>query len=130
MTHFDDSFRKDLMDLWQHDTATENGDPSVITRQLSSALKKFDQRIFWRNAIEYAAAVIVLIRSFFDIASGERLLIAPLTSIAVALFIGVNVWRKHRIAAPVDPTANAHEYRIALVDRIDRQIQFIRGVPY
>ena len=109
MTHFDDSFRKDLMDLWQHDTATENGDPSVITRQPSSALKKFDQRIFWRNAIEYAAAVIVLIRSFFDIASGERLLIAPLTSIAVALFIGFNIWRRHRIAAPVDPTANDPE---------------------
>jgi hypothetical protein len=73
----------------------------------------------------------VLIRSFFDIASGDRLLIAPLTSIAVALFIGFNIWRRHRIAAPVDPTANVHEYRLALVigltDRSNSSVVFLIG---
>jgi hypothetical protein len=127
---FDDSMDKEMIQMWQENTYPLPGNPSEITRNLALSLRQFDRRVFWRNTVEYLAAAIVLIRSFFDIASGERHLIAPLTSIGATLFVVTYVWRKHRDSKPPDPTADANVYRTALLGRLDRQIQLARSVRY
>jgi hypothetical protein len=127
---FDDNFDKELIQMWQENTYPRPGNSREVRRQLLLSLKKLDRRIRWRNIVEYAAAAVVLIRSGFDIASGERLLIAPLTSIAAVLFIVTYIWRKNRNAQPVDPTADASAYRTAMLQRLDRQIQLARSVRY
>jgi hypothetical protein len=127
---FDENFDKELIQMWQEHTCPMPGEPSELTRQLAGWLRKFDRRIFWRNFVEYAAGVIVLIRSAFDISSGERLLFAPLTGVAATLFVMIHIWRRHRSTPAADPAATAAEYRQALLHRLDHQIRFARGVRY
>jgi hypothetical protein len=127
---FDDDFDKELIRMWKENAYSLPDNPSETMRQLKLSLKRFDRRILWRNVLEYGAAAVVFIRSCFEIASGERLLIVPLASIGVALFIVTYVWRKHRSSLPLDPTADANTYRIALLHRLDQQIQLARSVRY
>jgi len=126
---FDENFDKELIQMWQENTFPSSGSPSDLSRQLSGMVKKFDHRIRWRNIIEYSAGVVVLIRSMFDIASGERLLFAPLTGIAAVLFVMTYMWKQHRIQ-PRDRGANASRYRAALLQRLDQQIRLLRNVRY
>lgn len=127
---FDDNFRQELIQMWQDETYSKPADPGHVTRQFALSLKKLDGRILGRNIVEYGAAVIVIVRSLFEISSGERLLFVPLTSIAVAIFIGTYIWRRHRASKRPDPTADASAYRTALLDRLDGQLHLIRGVRY
>jgi hypothetical protein len=127
---FDENFDKELIQMWQSDTYPQPGDLSALTRRLSDSVRQFDRRIFWRNVMEYGAGVIVVIWSAFQIASGERMLFAPLTSMGAALFILTYIWKQHRAIRPMDPLSSANDYRVALLDRLDRQIRLIRGVRY
>jgi len=129
-TSFDENFDKELIQMWQENTFPSSGSPSDLSRQLSGMVKKFDHRIRWRNIIEYSAGVVVLIRSMFEIAFGERLLFAPLTGIAAVLFVMTYMWKQHRTTQPLDPGANASTYRTALLQRLDRQIRLLRSVRY
>jgi len=125
---FDGSLDKELITMWQE--CSTPGGASLPTRQLAGWVKSFDRRIFWWNFVEYAAAVIVLTRAGFEIAKGDRYLIAPLTGIAVVLFIVISIWWSHRHNHPPDPLADARSYRTALLARIDRQIRLTLRVRY
>ena len=127
---FDDKFDKELIQMWQENTYPVSGNTSDISGQLEGLTRKFDRRIFWRNVLEYGAGVVVLVRSVFDMAYGDRLLFAPLTSFAVALFVMAYIWKQHRVSSPIDPVATANAYRTALLDRLDRQIRLTRSVRY
>jgi hypothetical protein len=127
---FDEHFDKELIQMWQENTFPSSGSPPDLSHQLSGMVKKFDQWIRWRNIIEYSAGVVVLIRSVFDIASGERLLFAPLTGIAAVIFVMTYMWKQHRIIQRLDPVANVTTYRAALLERLDRQIRLLHSVRY
>ncbi len=127
---FNDGFEQELMEMWQESTCPMPGDSSEQTLKLSAWVARFDRRVFLRNLVEYTAVAIVLVRSGFEIASGERPLIAPLTSIVAALFIASYIWRKHRETSPLNPEASARTYRDALLKRLDRQIELGRTVRY
>src|SRR5687767_9940497 len=113
---FNDGFEEELMEMWQESTWPMPSGPGKDTLKLAAWVEKFDRRVFWRNFIEYVAVGIVLIRSAFEIAAGDRPLIAPLTSIAVCIFIASYLWRKHRDTPPLDPAATATAYRVALLN--------------
>jgi hypothetical protein len=128
--HRFDDFDKELIEMWQENTCPMPGAPSELARHLAGLVDKFDRRIFWRNFVEYGAGVVVLIRSGFDIAVGDRMFVAPLTSIAATIFIMTYIWRKHRHTKPLDPAADAAAYRSALLSRHDRQLRLARSVRY
>jgi hypothetical protein len=125
----DDKFDELLMDVWQHGVAPD-AEESDLKRQVEGWAQAFDRRIFWRNVIEYAAGVVVLVRSGLEFMSGERPWIVPLTSVVITFFIMAYLWQKHGKTRPVHPVANAAEFRAALLARIDEQIALTASVRY
>jgi hypothetical protein len=119
-----------LMEVWQRGVTNEASEQIDMNRQIERWAQAFDRRIFWRNLIEYGAGVIVLLRSGLEFASGERHWTVPFTSVVITLFILGYLWQKHRRARPVDPDANAAEYRAALLARIDDQIALTASARY
>jgi hypothetical protein len=119
-----------LMEAWQCGVTNEGSEQIDMKRQIERWAQAFDRRIFWRNLIEYGAGVVVLVRSGLEFASGERHWTIPLTSVVITFFILGYVWQKHRRARPVDPDANAGEYRAALLARIDDQIALTASARY
>ena len=98
--------------------------------QIEMWARAFDRRIFWRNLVEYGAGVIVLARSGLEFISGERHWTVPLTSVVITMFVLGYIWQKHRRARPIDPDADAAEYRAALLARIDDQIALAISARY
>jgi hypothetical protein len=119
-----------LMEVWQSGAAGQTGKTIDVKRQIQGWAHAFDRRIFRRNLLEYGAGVVVLVRSGMEFASGERHWTVPLTSVVVTLFILTYIWQKHRRARPVDPDANAAEYRAALLARIDNEIALTASARY
>ena len=60
----------------------------------------------------------------------EQEWIVPLNSAVITCFIMGYLWQKHRKERPVDPDANAAQYRAALLARIDEQIALTASVRY
>ncbi len=119
-----------LMGVWQEGGGNEPAERVDMKSQIEKWTHAFDRRIFWRNLIEYAAGVIVLVRSGLEYASGERHWAVPLTSVVITIFILCYLWQKQRRGRPVDPNANAAEYRAALLARIDDQIALAASARY
>ena len=119
-----------LMEIWQSGVSSRASGEIDMKRQIQRWAQSFDRRIFWRNLIEYGAGVVVLVRSGLEFASGERHWIVPLTSVVITAFILCYLRHKHRRARPVDPDANAGEYRAALLARIDDQIALATSARY
>jgi hypothetical protein len=119
-----------LIEVWQRGMSNHPKEPIDVKRQIAGWAQAFERRIFWRNLIEYGAGVVVLVRSALEFASGERHWAVPLTSVVITFFILGYLWQKHRKARPVDPDANATEYRAALLDRIDEQIALTASARY
>jgi hypothetical protein len=121
---------KEIKDMWQETNCPTPGGFDALVNQLAAGVERFDRKVFWQNLVEYGAMLIVLARSGFDIADGERPLIAPLTSIAATFFIGFYLWRKYRPLPALDPSATATAYRAALLTRLEREIRMARSVRY
>ena len=119
-----------LMGVWQEGGGNEPAERVDMKSQIEKWTHAFDRRIFWRNLIEYAAGVIVLVRSGLEFASGERHWAVPLTSVVITIFILCYLWQKQRRGRPVDPNANAAEYRATLLARIDDQIALAASARY
>jgi hypothetical protein len=119
-----------LIEVWQRGMANQATEAIDMRRQVEEWAQSFDRRIFRRNLIEYGAGVVLLVRSGVEFASGERHWAVPLTSVVITFFILGYLWQKHRRARPVDPDANAAEYRAALLARIDEQIALTASARY
>jgi hypothetical protein len=126
----DNGLDKFLMEVWQKGAGNEPVEGVDLKSQIERWAHAFDRRIFWRNLIEYAAGLVVLARSGLEFASRERHWTVPLTSVVITLFVLVYLWQKHRKARPVDPDANAADYRAALLARIDDQIALAASARY
>jgi hypothetical protein len=127
---FNDGFERELKEMWQESTCAMPGAANEPTLKLAEWVARFDRKVFWQNFVEYVAVGIVLTRTGFDIASGDRPLVASLASIAAAVFIASCMWRKHRDTPRLHPEASANAYRDALLARLDRQIELARSVRY
>jgi hypothetical protein len=126
----DNGLDKHLMKVWQDGALDRARETIDLKREIEGWAHAFDRRIFWRNLIEYAAGVVVLARSGLEFAAGERHWTVPLTSVVITFFVLGYLWQKHRKERPVDPDANAAEYRAALLARIDEQIALTASVRY
>ena len=47
-------------------------DPARIAAEVAARVAGFDRRIFWRNAVEYAAGAVVLTWSVVEAIDGSR----------------------------------------------------------
>ena len=119
-----------LMKVWQSGVANEVSEAIDMKLEIERWAHAFDRRIFWRNLIEYGAGVVVLARSGLEFASGERHWTVQLASVVITFFILGYLWQAHRRASPVNPDANAAEYRAALLARIDGQIALVANARY
>ena len=118
----------DLMRIWQKNSPAD-ADPETMARAIMAQTWRFDQKIFWRNAKEYAAGIALLV-----VFSGQLLMgrdrIGALIGIVSVGFVMAYLWWKHRGLHPLDPMADVTTYRAALMARYDDQIQLLRSVPY
>lgn len=119
-----------LMEVWQSGASDRRSKGVEMKPQIEMWARAFDRRIFWRNLVEYGAGVIVLARSGLEFISGERHWTVPLTSVVITMFVLGYIWQKHRRARPIDPDADAAEYRAALLARIDDQIALAISARY
>ena len=118
----------DWMRVWQKNTPV-SADPEKMAREIMAQTWRFDQKIFWRNAREYAAGIVLLV-----VFSGQLLIgrdrIGALIGIVAVGFVMAYLWWKHRGLHPLDPAADVTTYKAALVARFDDQIQLLRSVPF
>jgi hypothetical protein len=118
----------DWMGVWQKDTAAD-ADSDRLARTIMAQTWKFDQKIFWRNAREYAAGIILLVVFSGQLVAGfDR--IGALIGIASVGFVMAYIGWKHRGLQPLDPASDVAAYKAALLARYDGQIQALRTVPY
>ena len=118
----------DWMRVWQNNTPAD-ADPEKVARTIMAQTWKFDQKIFWRNAREYAAGVVLLVVFVGQLGFGRDRIGATVGIVSVA-FVMVYLWWKHRGLQPLDPASDLAAYKAALVARYDDQIRLLRSVPY
>jgi hypothetical protein len=118
----------DWMSVWQKNTGAD-ADIDRLARTIMAQTWTFDQKIFWRNAREYGAGIILLVAFSGQLVTGfDR--IGALVGIASVGFVLAYLWWKHRGLHPLDPASDVAAYRAALVARYDDQIRLLRNVPY
>jgi hypothetical protein len=118
----------DWMAVWQKNPDAD-ADIEKLTRTIMAQTWKFDQRIFWRNAREYAAGNILLVVFSGQLVMGSDR-IGALVGIVSVGFVMTYLWWKHRGLHPLDPASDVAAYKAALVARYDDQIRLLRNVPY
>jgi hypothetical protein len=118
----------DWMRVWQNNTPAA-ADPEKVARAIMAQTWRFDQKIFWRNAREYAAGIVLLVVFAVQFGMGHDRIGALIGIVAVG-FVMAYLWWKHRDLRPLDPAADVASYRAALLARIDDQIRLLRSVPY
>jgi hypothetical protein len=117
----------DWMRVWQENTTA--ADPEKMARTIMTHIWRFDQKIFWRNAREYAAGIVLLVVFAGQLVLG-RDRVGGLVGISSVGFVMAYLWWKHRGLQPLDPTANAVAYKAALLARVDEQISLLRSMTY
>ena len=114
--------------LWQgHVTSKE--DPERVARTIMAQVWRFDQMLFWRNAREYAAGIVLLVVFLGQLAMGDDR-VGALVGIGAVGFVMGYLWWKHRGLQPLDPAADVMTYKAALLARVDDQIRLLRSVTY
>ncbi len=114
--------------MWQGRLASED-DPERVARTIMAQVWRFDQTLFWRNAREYAAGIVLLVVFVGQLAMGDDR-IGALVGIGSVGFVIGYLWWKHRGLQPLDPGADAIAYKAALLARLDGQICLLRSVTY
>jgi len=118
----------DWMRVWQNNTPG-GADSEKVARAIMAQTWRFDQKIFWRNAREYAAGLVLLVIFAGMLLTGRDPIGASIGIIAVG-FVMAYLWWKHRGLHPLDPAADVASYKSALLARFDDQIRLLRSVPY
>ena len=114
--------------MWQGRMASGE-DPERVARRIMAQVWRFDHTVFWRNAREYAAGIVLLVVFLGQLAvGGDR--IGALVGIGSVAFVLGYLWWHHRGLQPLDPAADAVSYKAALLARLDDQIRLLRGVTY
>lgn len=90
---------------------------------------RFDQKVFRRNAREYAAGIFLFVVFSGQLVTGFDRAGALVGIVAVA-FVVTYIWWKHRGLHPLDPASDVAAYQAALVARYDDQIRLLRSAPY
>ena len=114
------------MRTWQGSAAGMT-DPADLARQVSEKLRRFDRRIRWRNAREYAAGVILLAALAKPISEGRA---AAMVMAAGAFVVLAQLWWKQRGQRPLDAATDARTYHTAALKRFDDQIELLRNMRY
>ena len=113
---------------WQgHMASTE--DPERVARTIMAQVWRFDQTLFWRNAREYAAGIVLLVVFLGQLVLGDDRT-GALVGIACVGFVMAYLWWKHRGLQPLDPAADMITYKSALLARVNDQIRLLRSVTY
>jgi hypothetical protein len=114
--------------MWQGHMASEEH-PERVARTIMAQVWRFDQTLFWRNAREYAAGIVLLVVFLGQLVVGDDRISALVGIGSVGFVIGY-LWWKHRGLQPLDPAADVIAYRAALLARVDDQIRLLRSVTY
>jgi hypothetical protein len=114
------------MRTWQGHMASGE-DPERVARTIMAQVWRFDHTLFWRNAREYAAGIVLLVVFLGQIAIGHDP-IGALVGIGSVGFVLGYLWWKHRGLQPLDPAADVIAYQAALLARIDDQIRLLRSI--
>jgi hypothetical protein len=114
--------------MWQGRMASQE-DSERVARTIMAQVWRFDQTLFWRNAREYAAGIVLLVVFVGQLVIGDDRVGALLGIGSVGFVIGY-LWYKHRGLQPLDPAADAIAYKTALLARVDDQIRLLRSVTY
>lgn len=115
--------------LWRQGTSAEP-DPDEIARLAGRAsMRRFDRRIFWRNLLEYAAGLFLLVTFARAIVIGDDRPLSLLAFVCIG-FVMVYLWLQHRGLTPLDPSADARAYQAAMLARIDKQIRLLGTYRY
>jgi hypothetical protein len=113
---------------WQK-TAEADQDIERLARTIMAQTWRFDQKVFWRNAREYAAGIFLFVVFSGQLVTGfDR--VGALVGIVSVGFVLTYIWWKHRGLHPLDPASDVAAYQAALVARYDDQIRLLRSVPY
>jgi len=116
----------DLQACWQQ-TLVDAPDAERRVQELAAHVTRFDRNIGWRNGLEYAAGLVLVVWGGYRAMHGSR---QALSVVAGALFVMGYLWWTHRSVTPLDPSADARTYRDALLARIDFQIRLLGSVRY
>jgi len=119
---------EDWARMWQGHIGSQE-DPERVARRIMAQVWRFDQTLFWRNAREYAAGIVLLVVFLGQLAIGDDR-IGALVGIGSVGFVLGYLWWKHRGLQPLDPAADAIAYKAALLARVDDQIRLLRSVTY
>jgi hypothetical protein len=129
MSHPSNGVADDLVRLWR-ESLLPSPDPERLAHQLARlAVRRFDRRVSWRNAREYAAALAVVGFGVWRLVAGDDPVQAG-AIVAGAAFVAGYLWLQHRRLPRLDPTATARDYQAALLARIDGQIALLGSVRY
>lgn len=118
---------EDWARIWQSHASEQ--DSERVARAIMARAWRFDQTVFWRNAREYAAGIVLLVLFLGQLVMGyDRM--GALVGIGAVGFVMAYLWWKHRGLQPLDPAADVVAYRTALLARVDDQIRLLRSVTY
>ena len=113
---------------WQEHT-TGDIDSERVARAIMARVWRFDQTLFWRNAREYAAGIVLMVVFVGQLVFGYDRIGAFIGIGSVGFVLGY-LWWKHRGLQPLDPAADAVTYKAALLARVDDQILLLQTVTY
>jgi hypothetical protein len=119
----------ELMQLWRQGTSNDP-DPDAVARLAARAtMWRFDRVIFWRNAREYAAGLLLMGVFGWQFIVGTGRVRNGIAFACVAFVMGY-LWWRHRDLPRPDPAADARAYQAVMLERVDRQLQLLRTVRY
>jgi hypothetical protein len=117
---------EELVHCWQEYGAA-GPDPAQLIKELSAKVTRFDRTIFWRNFLEYAAGLILVVWAGYYALKGHK----PSMAIGLGVvFVMAYLWWQHRNLKPLDPSASVRVYRKVLLERFDDQIRLLSRVKY
>lgn len=114
--------------LWRGHMASQE-DQERVARTIMAQVWRFDQMLFWRNAREYAAGIVLLVVFMGQLVIGDDR-VGALVGLGSVGFVMGYLWWKHRGLQPLDPAADVIAYRAALLARVDDQIRLLRSITY
>jgi hypothetical protein len=118
--------QEQLMRCWQGGTM-DAMDSTLLIRELSAGVTRFDRKIFWRNFLEYAGGSLALLFGVYGALKGSKPAMALIVGV---IFVMTYLWWQHRKLQPLDPSADVRAYRKAMIGRFDDQIRLLSRVKY